>query len=74
MLPSSQEASPSNTLSRGMRTAREIGRLHLCDRSAAKENRPEKGGGKMRPVLGADWIATARGRLEGRPSPPPMPY
>ena len=37
-----------------MLTAREIGRLHLCDRSAAKENRREKGGWKMRPCRGAD--------------------
>jgi hypothetical protein len=32
---------------------------------ADKGNRPEKGGWKTRPVLGADWIARARGRLEG---------
>jgi hypothetical protein len=42
---------PQHTLSRGM--------------LRPKENRPEKGGWKTRPVLGADRIARARGHLEG---------
>src|SRR5215207_6831429 len=59
------EDSPSNTLSRGMLTRSEIGRLHLSDHQRPKKTAPRRAVGGRDPCWGADRIARARGRLEG---------
>src|SRR5215212_11341806 len=51
------EDSPSNTLSRGMLTRSEIGRLHLSDRQRPKKTAPRRAVGGRDPCWGADRIA-----------------